>query len=77
VVEIGSRVQSLEINDKVWALLPLYSENGFLSEFVVCDEKFVGLMPFNLSFEGAATLPYAFVTFIDCMEGRFDVKNKR
>ncbi|XP_035702189.1 reticulon-4-interacting protein 1 homolog, mitochondrial isoform X2 [Folsomia candida] len=82
VVDVGSQVQTLEINDRVWAYLPLWSGKGVMSEYVAVPEKFVALKPNNISFEGAATMPYAFITFWqECIEkyqiNPNDIKNRR
>lgn len=79
---MGSQVQTLEINDRVWAYLPLWSGKGVMSEYVAVPEKFVALKPNNISFEGAATMPYAFITFWqECIEkyqiNPNDIKNRR
>jgi NADPH:quinone reductase-like Zn-dependent oxidoreductase len=62
-VDVGNQVQSVEINDRVWAYLPLWASEGLMSEYAVISEKYVAVKPNNISYEGAATIPYAFVTF--------------
>ena len=59
VVDIGHSVKTFEINDKVWVCLPVWAARGVMSEYIVVPEKYVGLKPKNVTFEGAATLPYA------------------
>jgi NADPH:quinone reductase-like Zn-dependent oxidoreductase len=45
------------------------------------SEKFVALKPNNISFEGAATMPYAFITISEFIEkyhiSPTNIKNKR
>jgi len=83
IIELGSGVKSLNVNDRVWAYLPLESNSqGFMAEYVIVKEKFVGLKPKNLSFESAAILPYAFIIFWEefVEKNQFslgDCKNKR
>lgn len=82
VVDVGNQVQSVQINDKVWAYLPLWSARGFMAEYVVVSERFVAQKPSNTTFEGAATMPYAFITFWQECIAKFginpnEIKNKR
>lgn len=82
VVDVGNQVQSLEINDRVWIYLPLWANQGLMSEYVVVSEKFVSPKPNNISFEGAATMPYALMTFweevlVKSQLSSQDMKNKR
>lgn len=59
VLEVGSQVTAFDINDRVWACLPLWAPMGIMSEYSVISENCMARKPRNISFEGAATLPYA------------------
>ncbi|CAG7652991.1 unnamed protein product [Allacma fusca] len=59
IVDIGHQVYNFEINDRVWVCLPIWASRGVMSEYIVVPEKYVGQKPKNISFEGAATIPYA------------------
>ena len=59
IVEVGVDVRRLEVNDRVWVCLPLWASQGLMAHYVVISQAYVGHKPRNISFEGAATLPYA------------------
>lgn len=59
VLDIGHQVCSLEVNDRVWVCVPIWASKGVMSEYIVVSEKYVGLKPKNVTFEGATTIPYA------------------
>jgi hypothetical protein len=62
VIDVGSQVTGFDINDRVWVCLPVWSVQGVMSEYIIVPEQYVGHKPKNISFEGAAVLPYASVT---------------
>ena len=59
VLEVGSHVGSLRVGDSVWALVPLLTRSGSLSDFVVLRESLVRKKPAKVGHEGAATVPYS------------------
>ena len=61
VEEIGKSVKEFKIGDKVFSRI---DENlvGTMAEYVVSNEKDVALMPSNLSFNEAASIPLAGLT---------------
>lgn len=80
IVDMGHQVKSLEINEKVWVYVPIWIPLGMMSEYVVLHEKYVARKPSNISFEEAATLPYAFYTFWNNVVRKIDshtARNKR
>ena len=64
VLDVGSKVDNVEVGDAVWGALPLAS-SGSLSEFIVVDGKSVQLKPSNINFDGAATLPFSCLQVLD------------
>lgn len=61
VVEAGADASRFAVGDAVYAMTP-FSSFGTFAEYVVIDEQFVGAKPKNLSFEQAASVPYAALT---------------
>ncbi|XP_042231165.1 reticulon-4-interacting protein 1 homolog, mitochondrial-like isoform X2 [Homarus americanus] len=66
VVAIGKAVTRVEQGEEVWLAVPFYHP-GTLSEYVVVSEKLVALKPTQLSYEGAAALPYSIMTAWDAL----------
>jgi alcohol dehydrogenase len=56
VSKVGDKCKRLKEGDRVWGFTPL-DETGSCAEFLKIQEKFVGLMPDNLNFNEAASLP--------------------
>lgn len=63
MVDVGHHVSNIEISDRVWVLVPVWAPQGVMSEFIVVPQKYVAPKPTIISYEGAATMPYAFYTF--------------
>ncbi len=64
MVEVGKCVSTFEVNDQVWVLVPIWASQGLMAEYIVLSHRFAARKPRNISFEGAATLPYAaFILF--------------
>ncbi|KAK1931374.1 2-methylene-furan-3-one reductase [Phytophthora citrophthora] len=61
VVETGNNANQFKVGDAVFAMAP-YSNFGTFAEFVAIDEQFVALKPANVTFEEAASIPYAALT---------------
>lgn len=63
VVEVGSSTSRFKTGDKVWFCHGgLGREQGNYAEYNVLDERWVALMPSNLSFEQAAAMPLVLIT---------------
>ncbi|CAL8070227.1 unnamed protein product [Orchesella dallaii] len=82
VVDVGNQVKNIEISDKVFVLVPIWAAQGVMSEFIVVPQKYVAPKPANISYEGAATMPYAFCTFWTEIVTKWNIgpqiaKNKR
>lgn len=58
VVEIGAEVSNFDIGDEVWLVSPFW-RSGTLAEYVLATEDMVAKKPNRLSFEEAASIPYA------------------
>ncbi len=58
VVEIGSKVQDLDVGDEVYAAVPYYA-CGTASECALIPAQWVAKKPRKLSYEAAASLPYS------------------
>ncbi|KAL0277783.1 UNVERIFIED_CONTAM: hypothetical protein PYX00_004947 [Menopon gallinae] len=58
VVEIGAKVTNFDIGDEVWLVSPFWC-SGTLAEYVLTTEDMVAKKPSRLSFEAAASIPYA------------------
>jgi len=61
VVETGADAHQFKVGDAVFAMAP-YSDFGTFAEFVAIDEQFVAPKPSNVTFEEAASVPYAALT---------------
>ena len=59
VVEIGVNVHHLNVGDSVWGAVPLLERGGTIADFVVLPGECLRRKPSNISYEGAATLPFA------------------
>lgn len=82
IVDVGHNVSSLEVNDRVWMCIPIWAARGVMAEYVSVPEKYVALKPKNVSFEAAATIPYAALTLwrkvlIPANLNATNAKNKR
>ncbi|KAK4496313.1 hypothetical protein PRZ48_012293 [Zasmidium cellare] len=66
VTAIGDDVKDLKVGDKVWSRLP-ESTKGSWSEYVKAASSHVSLMPSNLSFTEAASLPLAAITAVQAL----------
>lgn len=58
VIEIGSKVQDLDVGDEVYAAVPYYA-CGITSELARIPAQWVAKKPRKLSYEAAASLPYS------------------
>lgn len=58
IVELGSKVQDLDVGDEVYAAVPYYA-CGTASECVLIPAQWVAKKPRKLSYEAAASLPYS------------------
>ncbi|XP_050716287.1 reticulon-4-interacting protein 1 homolog, mitochondrial-like isoform X2 [Eriocheir sinensis] len=66
VVAVGRDVSRVEPGEEVWLAVPFYHP-GTLSEYVVVSEELVAPKPSQLTFEGAAALPYSIMTAWDAL----------
>lgn len=58
IVEIGSKVQHLDVGDEVYAAVPYYA-CGTASECALIPAQWVAKKPRKLSYEAAASLPFS------------------
>ena len=58
ILEIGSKVQDLDVGDEVYAAVPYYA-CGTASECALIPAQWVAKKPRKLSHEAAASLPYS------------------
>lgn len=61
VVEAGANATSFQVGDDVFAMTP-FDQFGAFAEYIVIDEQFVARKPENVTFEQAASVPYAALT---------------
>ncbi|KAK3862316.1 hypothetical protein Pcinc_031812 [Petrolisthes cinctipes] len=66
VVAVGTEVTRVEQGEEVWLAVPFYHP-GTLSEYVVVSEELVASKPSQLTFEGAAVLPYSLMIAWDAL----------
>lgn len=66
VVAVGRDVSRVEQGEEVWLAVPFYHP-GTLSEYVVVSEEHVAPKPSQLTYEGAAALPYSIMTAWDAL----------
>lgn len=58
IVDVGRRVNRVEVGDEVWLTMPFWAQ-GTLCQTIVAPENRVSRKPKNIAFEGASSLPYA------------------
>jgi putative PIG3 family NAD(P)H quinone oxidoreductase len=63
VAEVGDDVTGFEVGDRVFGI----TAGGGQAEFVLTDEDQLAIIPGNLSFAEAATIPEAFITAHDAV----------
>ncbi|KAJ8066767.1 hypothetical protein OCU04_004155 [Sclerotinia nivalis] len=63
VRRVGSAVQNLAVGDRVLAMPP----DACFKTLVTVPQSLVERIPFNLSFEEAATMPIVYTTVIECL----------
>uniref|UniRef100_H3GIR6 Enoyl reductase (ER) domain-containing protein n=1 Tax=Phytophthora ramorum TaxID=164328 RepID=H3GIR6_PHYRM len=73
VVETGADAHQFKVGDAVFAMAP-YSDFGTFAEFVAIDEQFVALKPTNVTFDEAASLPYAALTSYQALHEHANLK---
>ncbi|GMF30060.1 unnamed protein product [Phytophthora fragariaefolia] len=73
VVETGPNAHQFKVGDAVFAMAP-YSDFGTFAEFVAIDEQFVAVKPSNVTFEEAASIPYATLTSYQALREHADLK---
>ncbi|XP_076043233.1 NAD(P)H oxidoreductase RTN4IP1, mitochondrial-like isoform X2 [Oratosquilla oratoria] len=66
VVAVGKEVSRVDQGDEVWLAVPVFHP-GTMSEYIVVNEEFLSLKPRQLTFEGAAALPYNIMTAWDAL----------
>ncbi|XP_069945410.1 reticulon-4-interacting protein 1 homolog, mitochondrial-like isoform X2 [Cherax quadricarinatus] len=66
VVAVGKAVTRVEQGEEVWLAVPFYHP-GTLSEYLVVSEELVALKPSQLTYEGAAALPYSIMIAWDAL----------
>ncbi|GMF41273.1 unnamed protein product [Phytophthora lilii] len=73
IVETGDRAHQFKVGDTVFAMAP-YSDFGTFAEFVAIDEQFVAIKPANVTFEEAASIPYAALTSYQALHEHANLK---
>ncbi|RAW23848.1 hypothetical protein PC110_g19718 [Phytophthora cactorum] len=73
VVETGADTHQFKVGDAVFAMAP-YSNFGTFAEFVAIDEQFVAPKPANITFEEAASIPYAALTSYQALHEHANLK---
>lgn len=73
VVAVGSKVKNLSIGDKVYGR-PRKSNIGTFAEFIAIDQQDLALMPKNLTFEEAASLPLVALTSLQALSDTLHLK---
>ncbi|KAF4044663.1 Zinc-binding dehydrogenase [Phytophthora infestans] len=73
IVESGTDTHQFKVGDAIFAMAP-FSSFGTFAEFVAIDEKFVALKPNNITFEEAASLPYAALTSYQTLHEHANLK---
>lgn len=66
VVAVGKMVSRVEQGEEVWLAVPFY-QAGTLSEYIVVSEEVVAPKPTQLTYEGAAALPYSIMIAWDAL----------
>ncbi len=66
VKAVGNKVKQFKVGDRVFSR-PRNGRTGSLAQFIAIDESDVALMPKNLSFEEAASLPLVGLTSVQAL----------
>ncbi|MBX6314968.1 MAG: NAD(P)H-quinone oxidoreductase [Isosphaeraceae bacterium] len=71
VAALGSDCKGpLKVGDRVFGIV----SGGGLAEYVTCHERMAVPIPANLDFEQAAAVPEVFITALDALEARAEVR---
>lgn len=73
VIDIGSKVTKFKVGDKVYGR-PRKSKIGTFAEYIAVDHTELALMPDNLSFEEAASIPLVGLTSYQALNDRLSLK---
>ncbi|KAG2502635.1 hypothetical protein JM18_009840, partial [Phytophthora kernoviae] len=73
VVETGADANQFKVGDAVFAMAP-HSSFGTFAEFVAIDETFVAMKPSNMTFDEAASIPYAALTSYQALREHANLK---
>ncbi|KAG7384639.1 hypothetical protein PHYBOEH_009355 [Phytophthora boehmeriae] len=73
VVETGTDVNQFKTGDAVFAMAP-YSNFGTFAELAAIDEQFVAMKPSNVTFDEAASIPYAALTSYQALHDHATLK---
>jgi NADPH:quinone reductase-like Zn-dependent oxidoreductase len=74
IVETGRNVTDFKVGDRVFSR-PATTRKGTYAEFVSVDSNLLALMPEEMSFEEAASIPLAGLTAWQCLVDFGNVKN--
>ncbi|XP_047995255.1 zinc-type alcohol dehydrogenase-like protein SE_1777 [Leguminivora glycinivorella] len=75
IVAKGEECKFLNVGDEVFFIADL-RRNGPNAQYVAIDEMMVGLKPKNISFEGAAAMPWTGVTAYESLYDRLMISEK-
>lgn len=66
IIQLGKRITSFKVGDKVSAYVGSLASNGTYAEFISVPEKLVAKNPDKLSFEQASAMPMVGMTALQC-----------
>ena len=76
VIKIGKDVSNLEIGNNVFGMVNIF-ETGSFAEYVAVDSEVLSLMPENLSFKDASTIPCAGVTAWQAVNEKINIRKNQ
>ena len=63
IVQVGSKVEALKLNDRVAAMIPLFGQQwGANAEYVALNASLVSKIPENVDYQSAASIPLVSLT---------------
>ncbi|MEH0152575.1 NADP-dependent oxidoreductase [Limibacter armeniacum] len=76
IVQLGKRITSFKVGDKVSAYVGSLASNGTYAEFISVPEKLIAKNPDKLTFEQATAMPMVGMTALQCFNRISTPKDK-
>ncbi|PWJ40877.1 zinc-binding dehydrogenase [Sediminitomix flava] len=74
IVEIGDNVSSVKLGDRVCAMVNIF-ETGSFADFVVVDSEILTILPSDVSYLDASTIPCAGITAYQAIHEKVNIRS--